>query len=190
MSTAVAAKRVCACGCGVSLSRYNLDDYTWQCRERVVETFGEDGPPAPKPKKRPNVYNREILTRMLVEWSERHDGRTPLATEMSMPEIPSRTTYKLHFGSWGEAVKAAGLTPNMSAAMKNRPGTHRLRLLALLREQPTTAHQAAEALGRDPKRVFRLIHRLREDGELVIVGKVPQDPPLRSVLVNVYGVAK
>ena len=55
--TTQATKRLCACGCGVTLNSYNQDDRTWACRELAERTT----PPAPPVEERPRFDGRVNL---------------------------------------------------------------------------------------------------------------------------------
>lgn len=85
-----------------------------------------------------NWYSRDELIEALRQLAERL-GRTPTGPEaMADPHTPSHSTYARRFGSWREALEAAGLPLD-----PRKMGYDRERLLAHLQD-------LAETLGRTP----------------------------------------
>jgi hypothetical protein len=96
----------------------------------------------------PGLLERHILTRMR-EWADEH-GRAPTAREWSAAgEIPSVTTVVLRFGSWNNAIRAAGLTPRTGGRSGKRPPGSRGR------RGIWTRATIIEALQRDAQRLGR-----------------------------------
>jgi hypothetical protein len=65
-----------------------------------------------RPRAGGRKYKRDELPRILQELAEEL-GRPPTQKELDAREgIPHSSTYKYHYGSWSEALRAAGLEPH------------------------------------------------------------------------------
>lgn len=59
------------------------------------------------------TYTDEELLDALREYAADHDGRPPTRAEADDPgDLPGAKTYKRRFGSWNEALEAAGFAPH------------------------------------------------------------------------------
>ena len=78
-------------------------------------------------KGKPQKYSDEFLLKHLVELSEQL-GRTPSRDEVKYPDA---WTYRERFGSYNNAVIAAGLTPNVAVPLQHQKQYRNLVPLAL-----------------------------------------------------------
>lgn len=70
---------------------------------------------APQPRGPRRIYSDEELLDHICEFAD-NLGRTPKYKEMQKAGPPSVDTMQRRFGSWNEAVEAAGLEPNHSSS--------------------------------------------------------------------------
>lgn len=164
MITAVATKRVCACGCGVPLSRYNHDDYTHACRDRL-NLKDESAVYAEADSPYTVRYTKEQIVEAIKGFHEEH-GRAPTSNDMRYP-LPARTTCAARFGSWRKALAAAGLKPIRGGPNDNRPPTNdgpRKRVRESLSMRPMTVPELAKDTGMTYRSVEGVVRRMQKNG--------------------------
>lgn len=163
-------------GCRAFLRALNGDDYCSPCEEsraadaRRRREAREQKPPEakpevvlPKPKKR--KMTKDELAEDLVRWAREH-GRPPGAEEWRRSSrgtgYANYTTYRYHFGTWINALRAAGFESSRVENMRRRRQDVRNRVMAKL---PGTVAQVTHALGRsDPRNVRKILTLLEKQG--------------------------
>lgn len=169
----------------------------WACRDRQIKAgeLPEHDPRGPVKKERRKrepvdlpskvvVYDKDALIGILKDWSAKNGGGAPRVRQMKRPELPSRSTFIFHFGSWEDALRAAGIDPNRSGRFGKRPmSIERKRIIDALRKNgPLTSAEIAVIVGSTTTRSSHLISNMRRDGALVVAGTIitPGLCPLRQ----------
>lgn len=157
-------RRVCDCGCGVYLRSTNPDSMTSYCREREDR---ETGPlPEIKDTSRFTVrYSREDMIRELKLAAEEL-GRTPSVDDFKSRR-PTYSTYMSRFGTWSNAIRAAGLDPRPFGEKIEGivPMTvHRRDLLEAMAHRPITAREAATITNRSINAVRKVLAAMAASG--------------------------
>lgn len=164
MSTAVATKRVCACGCGVPLSRYNRDDYTYSCRNTMIERgeIREDDSRLVTPQ---DPYTREELLAFVRKRGEEL-GRTPHSGDFSGMK-PNHAVLRNHFGSIEACLVAAGFPPlPPGRKRRNTVSPRRAIVLDALKSGPMTYQEINTLVGdgQTRRQTEDMLRRMKIDG--------------------------